>query len=152
MSTKQMGRYRIKQLQYKNAKKLGVEIKPSTLKGKKIDVFKKGKKIASIGAIGYGDFATFKQTKGDEFANKRRIRGEVQNDLAQQIEQGRKSYYNLHSINTFTDQEIDNFLVNSSSYPDFLSTFYPEEREVFGDALLSYKKETINEFRTDQED
>lgn len=44
-----------------------------------------------------------------KFTNKRRIRGEVQNDLAQQIEQGRKSYYNLHSINTFTDQEIDDF-------------------------------------------
>ena len=83
-----------------------------------------------------------------KFTNKRRIRGEVQNDLAQQIEQGRKFYYNLHSINTFTDQEIDNFLVNSASFPDFLSTFYPEEREVFGDALLSYKKETINDIAT----
>ena len=66
-----MGSYKIKKLQYQKAKKLGVEIKPSKLKGKKIDVFKNDKKIASIGAIGYGDFATFKQTKGNEFALKR---------------------------------------------------------------------------------
>ena len=44
--------YRIKKLQYKKAKALGVEIKPSTKKGKKIDVFKDGKKVASIGAKG----------------------------------------------------------------------------------------------------
>ena len=31
------------------------------------------KKVASIGAIGYGDFPTFKKTKGKEFADKRRI-------------------------------------------------------------------------------
>ena len=37
------------------AKRLGVIVQPSTSKGKKIDVFKDGKKIASIGAIGYGD-------------------------------------------------------------------------------------------------
>ena len=92
MSTKQMGKYRIKQLQYKNAKKLGVEIKPSTLKGKKIDVFKKGKKIASIGAIGYGDFATFKQTKGDEFANKRRIAYKKRHQKYRNIK-GTNSYY-----------------------------------------------------------
>ena len=63
--------YKIKKLQYQKAKKLGVEIKPSKLKGKKIDVFKNGKKIASIGAVGYGDFATFKKLKGNDFALKR---------------------------------------------------------------------------------
>lgn len=42
------------------AKRLGVTIKPSTSKGKKIDVFKNGVKVATIGAIGYGDYAIFK--------------------------------------------------------------------------------------------
>jgi len=54
------------------ARKLGVSIKHSTNKKKKIDVFKNGKKVASIGAIGYGDYPTFIKTKGREFANKRR--------------------------------------------------------------------------------
>lgn len=64
--------YRIKPRQKRNAKKLGVEIKPSKLKGKKIDVFKKGKKIASIGAKGYSDYATYIEKKGKTFAEARR--------------------------------------------------------------------------------
>lgn len=55
------------------AKALGVVVKRSTNKKKKLDVFKDKKKIASVGAIGYGDFPTFTKTKGKEFANKRRI-------------------------------------------------------------------------------
>ena len=41
------------------AKKLNVIVKPSKTKGKKIDVFKNGKKVASVGAIGYGDYPTY---------------------------------------------------------------------------------------------
>ena len=47
-------------------------MKPSTRKGKKIDVFKKGKKVASVGAIGYGDYATFIQTRAKAYADKSR--------------------------------------------------------------------------------
>lgn len=54
------------------AKTLGVVVKKSTNKKKKIDVFKDKKKIASVGAIGYGDYPSFKKTKGKEFADKRR--------------------------------------------------------------------------------
>lgn len=55
------------------AKKLGVKVVPSKTKGKKIDVLnKEGKKLASVGAIGYGDYPTFKNKKGKEFADKRR--------------------------------------------------------------------------------
>jgi len=54
------------------AKKYGVTVKKSKLKGKKIDVFKNGEKVASVGALGYGDYPTFTRTKGKEFANKRR--------------------------------------------------------------------------------
>tara|TARA_R110002020_G_scaffold73940_5_gene189593 strand:+ start:1135 stop:1395 length:261 start_codon:yes stop_codon:yes gene_type:complete len=45
-----------------NAKKIGVEVKVSTRKGKKLDVFKNGEKVASIGDINYEDFLTH----GDE--------------------------------------------------------------------------------------
>jgi hypothetical protein len=55
------------------AKKLNVIVKPSTVQGKKIDVFnKKGEKLASVGALGYGDYPTFKREKGLEYANERR--------------------------------------------------------------------------------
>ena len=54
------------------ARKLGVVVKRSTSKFKKIDVFKNGKKVASVGAIGYSDYPTFIKTKGKEFADKRR--------------------------------------------------------------------------------
>jgi hypothetical protein len=63
------------------AKKLGVIIKQSTRKGKKLDVFKKVKnskgevvlkRVATIGALGMGDYPTFIKTKGKEFADKRR--------------------------------------------------------------------------------
>lgn len=64
--------YRIKSRQKKNAKKLGVIIKPSKLKGKKIDVFKSGEKIASIGAKGYSDYATYLEKKGKKFADERK--------------------------------------------------------------------------------
>ena len=64
--------YRIKSRQFKNAKKLGVTIKPSKSKAKKIDVFKNGKQIASIGGRWYKDYATYISEKGLEFANKRK--------------------------------------------------------------------------------
>jgi len=54
------------------AKKLGVEVKPSTRKGKKIDVFRDGNKVASIGALGMGDYPTYQKTQGKVFADKRR--------------------------------------------------------------------------------
>ena len=57
----------------RQAKKLGVKVKLSTRKGKKIDVFNKdGKKLASVGALGYKDFPTFLKTEGKEVADKRR--------------------------------------------------------------------------------
>ena len=51
--------YKILKQQTAAAKKLGVTIKPSTVKGKKIAVFKKGEKVADIGALGYGDYWTY---------------------------------------------------------------------------------------------
>jgi len=54
-------KYKITPYSYKQAKRLGVEIQPSSVSGKKIDVFKNSKKVASIGAIGYKDFPTYKE-------------------------------------------------------------------------------------------
>lgn len=64
--------YQITNYTRKKAKELNVEVKPSTNPKKKLDVFKDGKKVASIGAIGYGDYPTFIATKGLEYANQRR--------------------------------------------------------------------------------
>ena len=63
--------YQITEYSKKKAKALGVEIKPSTNPKKKIDVFKKGNKLQSIGATGYGDYSTFLKTKGKEYADQR---------------------------------------------------------------------------------
>ena len=64
--------YIIKKYTRDQAKRLGVQIKPSTNKMKKIDVYKDGKKIASIGANDMNDYPTYIQKKGLEFANERR--------------------------------------------------------------------------------
>jgi len=64
--------YEITEYSKQQAKKLGVQIKPSTRKDKKIDVFKNREKVASIGAKGYKDFPTFKKEKGLAFAEERR--------------------------------------------------------------------------------
>jgi len=74
------------------AKVLGVSVKRSTNKKKKIDVFKNGKKVASVGAIGYGDFPTFKKTKGKEYADKRRIAYKKRHQKYRTIK-GTNSYY-----------------------------------------------------------
>jgi hypothetical protein len=84
--------YTIKQYSYDRAKKLGVQIKPSTRKNKKIDVFKKGKKIASIGALGYGDYPTFMQTEGMESANQHRKRYKIRHNKDRK-QKGTPGYY-----------------------------------------------------------
>ena len=84
--------YEIKPRQRANAKKLGVEIKPSNNKKKKVDVFKDGKKIASIGGAGYGDYATFIKEKGKEFADKRRRLYKIRHEKTRK-KIGSNSYY-----------------------------------------------------------
>ena len=64
--------YQITEYSYRKAKQLGVEIKPSTKNNKKIDVFKRGQLISSVGALGYNDYPTYIKEKGLEYANKRR--------------------------------------------------------------------------------
>ena len=51
--------YNILPYSFRKAKELGVVIKPSSNALKKIDVFKNGKKVASIGARGMNDYPTY---------------------------------------------------------------------------------------------
>jgi len=65
--------YEISNYSYERAKDLGVKIKPSIRKGKKIDVLDwNNQYITSIGALGYGDFPTYMKNKGKEYALERR--------------------------------------------------------------------------------
>ena len=66
--------YQITDYSFQQAKKLNVIIKPSTRKGKKIDVYdNKGENlIASIGAKGYSDYPSYIKEKGLKYADERR--------------------------------------------------------------------------------
>ena len=54
------------------AKKFGVSVKVSDNPLKKLDVFKNGKKIASIGQRGAKDYGIYLIEKGEKYANERR--------------------------------------------------------------------------------
>lgn len=65
--------YEISNYSYDKAKKLGVKIKPSIKKGKKIDIYDwNDQYILSIGSIQYDDYPTYLKTKGKEYADERR--------------------------------------------------------------------------------
>jgi len=84
--------YKIKRHTYTQAKKLGVVVKPSKVKGKKIDVFKKGEKVASVGAIGYDDYPTYIQKKGKKYADERRRLYKIRHNKNRN-KRGTPSYY-----------------------------------------------------------
>ena len=56
----------------KRAKQMKVTVQLSETKNKKIDVFKNGVKIASIGDLRYKDFPNYVMENGIEFAKKRK--------------------------------------------------------------------------------
>jgi hypothetical protein len=64
--------YQITPYSRAQARRLGVTIKPSQNKNKKIDVYRDGKFVASIGAIGYKDYPTYMKEDGLEKAKERR--------------------------------------------------------------------------------
>jgi len=64
--------YSITQYTREQAKRIGVTVKYSSNTDKKIDVWKDGKKIASVGASGYNDYPTYMKLKGKEYADRRR--------------------------------------------------------------------------------
>ena len=63
--------YEITQYTYLKAKQYGLTVKPSSLKYKKIDVFKNDVKIASVGDTRYSDYPTMAMTD-PQYAEKRR--------------------------------------------------------------------------------
>ncbi len=67
--------YTITKYTQRQAKRLGVVVKPSTNRHKKIDVYTHNgtHKIASIGALGMMDYPTFLKTTNKTHANRRRI-------------------------------------------------------------------------------
>lgn len=88
--------YRISQYTRDKARKLHVEVRPSNRKGKKIDVFKNGKKIASIGALGYNDFTTFsRQSKSKAKARQKAYHSRHRKD---EKKAGSPGYYAAHLL------------------------------------------------------
>ena len=85
--------YTIKPRQKRAAKRIGVSIKPSTDSKKKLDVFDKdNKKLASIGAIEYSDYATYIKTNGLEYADNRKRLYKIRHEKTRKVV-GSKSYY-----------------------------------------------------------
>jgi hypothetical protein len=65
--------YHILPYTLQRAKQIGVTVKPSHKKDKKIDVFNKnGEYLCSVGFFGYNDYPTFIKKEGLEYANARR--------------------------------------------------------------------------------
>jgi hypothetical protein len=87
--------YEISDYSYQRAKDLGVKIRPSTRKGKKIDVLDwNNQYITSIGALGMGDYPTYLKTKGKEYAEERRRLFRLRNKKnAEKL--GSRAYYAL---------------------------------------------------------
>lgn len=89
--------YKIKRYTYQQAEKLGVDVKPSKTKGKKIDVFKNGEKIASVGALGMNDYPTYLEKEKDGViekgtANRRRKAYKMRHEKDRHV-RGSKGYY-----------------------------------------------------------
>lgn len=64
--------YKIKKYTYDKAKDLGVKIKPSTRKNKKIDVYKDGKFITAVGDLRYYDYPSYIDKFGIDYAEERK--------------------------------------------------------------------------------
>jgi hypothetical protein len=67
-----MPKYNITNYTRKQARKIGVIVKQSRKKDKKIDIFRKDKLIASVGANGMNDFPTYIKKRGFKYAKTRR--------------------------------------------------------------------------------
>jgi hypothetical protein len=66
--------YKIKDYTYRKAKHIGLDVYPSKRKNYKIDIYHhgSGEYICSVGDKRYSDYPTYIETKGIEYANKRR--------------------------------------------------------------------------------
>ena len=64
--------YSIKSYTINKAKMYGLTVKTSMKKGKKIDVYKDGEYMASIGSIDFSDYPTYLITHNKEYAENRK--------------------------------------------------------------------------------
>ena len=64
--------YKITPYTYKQAERLNVTVKPSIYSNKKIDVFKDGKYLVSVGQFVYDDYATLLSKGMKKLSEKRR--------------------------------------------------------------------------------
>ena len=64
--------YKITNYSYKKAEENNLNIVPSKKKNKKIDVYKNGEYIASIGDVRYNDYPTYILNNGKKYADERR--------------------------------------------------------------------------------
>jgi len=64
--------YQIKKHHLQQAKKLGVTIQPSRKGSFKLDIYKDGKYLASIGDRRYKDYVMYKEERGETYANERK--------------------------------------------------------------------------------
>jgi len=84
--------YEIKPYTEQQAKRLGVTVRPSTNPKKKVDVFEGGKKVASIGAIGFSDYPTYLKEEGKAVADERRRLYHIRHKKDEQ-KKGSPGYY-----------------------------------------------------------
>jgi hypothetical protein len=81
--------YKITEYSKNQASKYGVKITVSSNPKKKIDVYKDGKKLASIGDINYKDYGTYLEENGKKYADARRrlyrIRHKGENNWSMKI-------------------------------------------------------------------
>ena len=84
--------YKISKSVLNRADVLGVQIKPSTNKTKKIDVFKSGLKVASVGALGYKDYYTYIDSDGKKYADERRRLYKIRHEK-DRLKKGSPGYY-----------------------------------------------------------
>lgn len=77
---------------FKNAESIGVTIKKSILKNKKLDVFKNGEKVATIGDTRYLDYRSYIKAEGKKYADERRRLYKIRHERTRKIV-GSPSYY-----------------------------------------------------------
>ena len=88
--------YKILPYSYNQASKLGVSIRSSTRKNKKIDVFKDNVYITSIGQLGMMDYPTYIQHNGISYAEERRKLYKQRHKKDDVV--GTRGYYALHIL------------------------------------------------------
>jgi hypothetical protein len=84
--------YQITPYTRRKAQQLGVLVRPSQRKGKKLDVYKGKKKVASVGALGYNDYPTFLKTHGQAVAAQKRKQYK-QRHAKNRLKKGTPGYY-----------------------------------------------------------